>query len=329
MVDHLDLKMSYAQLVRLIRDQTTALIQRSGIGSAGLRVHSGGFITIENGGLEVEGTATVSGLLTGNGTFDWWGPSILRGTVNITGDLYTSGQLGVSGPTVLGGPVTMNNTLTLGATGQITAGTVVINRFGSYGGQIVSTGTVLYLGAGQTVIVGAEYLSTNKISATDVECFTLDVLGSKNFKMPHPLKPDTHWLRHGSTESPVSGTEYTGRVTLDASGEGVIELPDYFEALNKPEGRTVQLTPVGRPFPVGADDVVDGKVTVYGDPGREVFWLVKAERVGGDFLLEEEITAEADTEPPSVDMPEPESSETPEADPFSIWRQPQVHRAEE
>jgi hypothetical protein len=37
---------------------------------------------------------------------------------------------------------------------------------------------------------------------------------------------------------------------------------------------------------------MDGKVTVYGEPGREVFWLVKAERYGGDFVLEEAIPPE-------------------------------------
>lgn len=288
-----------ADLKRVQRNQGVATLQNAAIGRAGLRVYDGGWVRIENGGLSVTGTASVTGVLTGSGTFDWSGPSILRGSVNVTGNMYTSGELGISGPlavggsTTLNGPVTMNNTLTLGASGQITAGSVVINRFGSYGGQIVSTGSVLYLGAGASVIVGAESMSTNELLATDLTCFTLEVYGAKNFKIPHPTKPG-YWLRHGSTESPVSGTEYTGRIKLDAAGEAVVELPPYFEALNKPGNRTVQLTPVGRPFPVGADDVVDGKVTVYGAPGREVFWLVKAERKNADFKLEEEVPAEVD-----------------------------------
>lgn len=289
-VDHLGLSMSLDQLLRIVRREAVATVQHAAFGRGGVRVYGGGFITIENGGLDVSGTATISGLLTGNGTFDWWGPSVIRGTLNVSGNAAFGGTLGILGATTISGAVTLNSDLTLGASGQITAGTVRINRFGSYGGQIVSTGSVLYLGAGSSVIVGAEYLSTNKIEATDVRCFTLDVLGAKSFRMRHPTKPNT-WLRHGSTESPVSGTEYKGKATIGEDGSVDVELPDYFEALNKPEGRTVQVTPVGRPFPVGADEVSGGKVTVYGEPGREVFWHVMAERFGGDFLLEEPMAA--------------------------------------
>lgn len=296
-VDHLGVNLSLEQLLRIVRREAVATVQHAAFGRGGVRVYGGGWIRVENGGLSVTGTQIVSGRLEGSGVFDWTGPLFLRGNTGITGILQVTGattlagNLNVTGLTTLNADVTLNSDLTLGASGQINAGTVRINRFGSYGGQIVSTGSVLYLGAGSSVIVGAEYLSTNKIEATDVRCFTLDVLGAKSFRMPHPTKPD-RWLRHGSTESPVSGTEYTGRAMLDESGTAVVELPDYFEALNKPEGRTVQLTPVGRPFPVGADEVTDGRVTVHGDPGREVFWLVKAERFGGDFLLEEEIPPE-------------------------------------
>ncbi|MFJ2502543.1 hypothetical protein [Microbacterium sp. NPDC087592] len=296
-VDHLGegaLKQEFGKLWRELRRVARATIQNASIGRAGLRVYDGGWIRIEDGGLSVTGIQTVSGRLEGSGVFDWTGPLFLRGNTGVTGILQVTGattlagNLNVTGLTTLNADVTLNNDLTLGASGQINAGTVRINRFGSYGGQIVSTGSVLYLSAGSSIIIGAEYLSTNKIEATDVRCFTLDVLGAKSFRMPHPTKPN-HWLRHGSTESPVSGTEYAGRATLDSNGEAVVELPEYFEALNKPDGRTVQLTPVGRPFPVGADEVADGRFTAYGEPGRDVFWLVKAERFGGDFLLEEQM----------------------------------------
>ncbi|WP_136054360.1 hypothetical protein [Microbacterium sp. K24] len=277
--------MSYAQLVRLIRAEATATIQHAGIGSAGVRVHSGGFITIENGGLDVEGTATIVGLLTGSGTIDWWGPSIFRGTLNVTGNMATSGTLVVLGATTLNGDVALNNDLTLG-TGRILAGPVRIDRAGSYGGRVYSS-SILVLEAGNAVLINND-TDIRGILLTD----GLDVDGPKNFRIAHPTKPG-FWLRHGSTESPVSGTEYKGRLKLDAAGEGIVELPPYFEALNKPDGRTVQLTAIGRPFPVGADDVADGQVKVYGDPNREVFWHVMAERIGADFLLEEEIPAEA------------------------------------
>jgi hypothetical protein len=103
--------------------------------------------------------------------------------------------------------------------------------------------------------------------------------------MDHPVKPG-HWIQHGSTESPTSGTEYWGKDTFDSSGECVVALPDYFEALNKPENRIVHMTPIGRPFPFGAEEIEDGKFIAYGEPGRRFTWSVKAERFGGDFEVE-------------------------------------------
>lgn len=111
----------------------------------------------------------------------------------------------------------------------------------------------------------------------------LTVYGSKNFVMEHPTKEGMELL-HGATESPVSGIEYWGEGTVGARGEGTIGLPEYFEALAKPEGRVVLV--VGRGEVLDWSDIVDGKVTVYGNPGAQYSWLVKAERFGGDFDVE-------------------------------------------
>lgn len=116
---------------------------------------------------------------------------------------------------------------------------------------------------------------------------TVAASGSKTFVIDHPTKPGMS-LRHAATESPVSGLEYHYRATLDDTGEAVIGLPEYFEALAAPDGRGVQVTPVGRPFPVGAEEPTGGRVVVYGDPGRDVFVRVNARRGddGGQFEVE-------------------------------------------
>lgn len=285
-------------LKRRIRElETGSPLQASSVTQGRVRF-IGGLLRIDSGGrVEIVGTLQIDGTTKVTGTFRVDGPWTLAGNGAISGNVTGTGTLTWNGPWNLNGPgnvtgvVNVSGDLNLSGSGRIRAGTVEINRFGPHGGQIVSSGTVLYLSANTSVIVGAEYLSTKKISATDISCFTLDTLGSKNFRMPHPTKPD-HWLRHGATESPVSGTEYTGRATIGDDGSTVVTLPEYFEALNKPGNRTVQVTPVGEPFPAGAGDVTDGEVTVFGQPGREVFWLVKAERRGGDFLLEEAIPQE-------------------------------------
>lgn len=305
-------------LKRLKKLETASPVGNTSVSEGALEIRSNEGLLVDgsakvNGWLVVTGTERVTGRLEGSGTFDWTGPMNLRGAQNITGNATFTGQVQINGPTTIAGTLnvsgatTLNNTLTIGAGqikagdvtitpsggGRVQAGNAILDGGGSYGGRVYSTGPTLLLSASGSVAIGAPYLITEHISTTgNVDVFgALDVGGAKNFRMPHPTKPD-HWLRHGSTESPVSGTEYPGRVTIGADGSAVVQLPEYFEALNKPHGRTVHVTPVGRPFPVGASEVRDGAVTVYGEPGRDVFWLVKAERYGGDFILEEAIPPE-------------------------------------
>lgn len=302
-VDHIrgaeGMRQEIQRLWRELRRVAKATLQNGAIGRAGIRVYDGGWIRIEGGGLSVTGTQTVSGTLTGTGTFDWSGPMNLTGNQTVTGDVTYTGQLTVNGPWDLNGngditgnvgisgDLTLNSDLTLGS-GRIVAGPVTIDKLGPAGGRIASSGQMIV--DGDTVYLGASTTVEGPLGVTGhIQAQSLDVgPGSKNFRIEHPLKPGV-WLRHGSTESPVSGTEYTGRATIGAGGSVVIELPDYFEALNKSRNRTVQLTPIGAPFAVGADDVAGGKFTAYGEPGREVFWLVKAERISGEFPLEEPI----------------------------------------
>jgi len=234
-----------------------------------LRMYDGSELLIQNGNLTVSGTATITGALNGSGTVTWTGTSNLNGPVNIAG------------------LATLNNNLVLG-TGTIKAGTITIDKLGAYGGRIVSSNSLfLEAPAGQAIIV-SPYLGvagpSNFQGNVDVTG-NHTVSGTKSFRMDHPTKPG-YWIQHGSTESPISGTEYTGTGTFDASGECLVTLPDYFEAVNKLENRTVHLTAIGRPFMVGVDRVVGGKFTAYGNAGREFDWVVKAERFGGDFEVE-------------------------------------------
>lgn len=222
----------------------------------------------------VTGTQRVTGRLEGSGTLDWTGPWFLRGLGEITGDVDITGALDVL------------NRLTLGPSGYIEAGTVRIDRAGTYGGRIASTGAILALSAGGSVIIDGATLVAGEASLGATTCMSLDTIGAKNFKMQHPLKPDV-WLRHGSTESPVSGVEYWGEETLPESGELTVQLPDYFEALTKADGRAVLVT--ARGFVADWGDIEDGTFTVTGTPGGRFSWLVKAERFGGDFPLEEHV----------------------------------------
>jgi hypothetical protein len=100
----------------------------------------------------------------------------------------------------------------------------------------------------------------------------------KYFRIDHPTRPD-HDLVHGCLEGPELGVYYRGQAQL-RDGRATIRLPDYFEALTRPEGRTVQLTARGRePFLLSYEDIVDGVFRVYGTrPDGAFCWEVKAVR---------------------------------------------------
>jgi hypothetical protein len=78
----------------------------------------------------------------------------------------------------------------------------------------------------------------------------------KPFKIDHPLDPANRYLSHVSVESPDLMTVYAGTVVTDANGESVIELPDYFEALNR--DIKYQLTPIGELSQVTVAREVEG-----------------------------------------------------------------------
>jgi hypothetical protein len=68
-----------------------------------------------------------------------------------------------------------------------------------------------------------------------------------SFKIDHPLDPANKYLSHSFVESPDMKNIYDGVATLDANGEAVVNLPAWFEALNK--DFRYQLTSIGAPGP--------------------------------------------------------------------------------
>lgn len=62
---------------------------------------------------------------------------------------------------------------------------------------------------------------------------TLAATGTKSFQIDHPLDPENAYLQHFCTEGPEPMNAYSGNVVSDAQGYATIQLPDYFESINR------------------------------------------------------------------------------------------------
>ncbi|MCG8332446.1 MAG: hypothetical protein MI974_32470 [Chitinophagales bacterium] len=64
-----------------------------------------------------------------------------------------------------------------------------------------------------------------------------------SFKIDHPLEPKNKWLYHSFVESPDMMNVYNGNIITGADGKVTVQLPNYFDALNK--DFRYQLTVIG------------------------------------------------------------------------------------
>jgi hypothetical protein len=109
--------------------------------------------------------------------------------------------------------------------------------------------------------------------------------GSGSFVIDHPLDPENKLLYHSFVESPDVKNIYDGVATLDANGEAIIKLPDYFEALNK--DFRYQVKGLSKPTPnlYIKEEISLNTFTISGGmPGAKVSWQVTGTR--HDALIE-------------------------------------------
>jgi len=145
------------------------------------------------------------------------------------------------------------------------------NSFLSYsqsGGMYISSG--LDVGGVMQVSGSQLYVVNNAVVNGQ-----LNVNGSKNFQIDHPLDPAHKYLYHSCIESPDMMNVYNGNATLDAQGAATVALPAYFEALNR--DYRYQLTPLGAPGPglYVAQEVAGNRFRIAGGtPGGRVSWQV-------------------------------------------------------
>jgi len=160
--------------------------------------------------------------------------------VKKNGDAKISGSLGINTDPVnnyglsvtdsfigiLGSANTSTGTSTFGVYGQASGGSST--NYGIYG-QAFGTGSYAGYFAGD-------------INVTGIVVKSKDVV-----KIDHPLDPENKYLSHSNVISDDMTSVYNGNVVLDGNGKAGIQLPEWFEKLNK--DYKYQLTAIGAPGP--------------------------------------------------------------------------------
>jgi hypothetical protein len=101
---------------------------------------------------------------------------------------------------------------------------------------------------------------------------------SGTFLIDHPLDPKNKVLRHSFIESPEMILIYKGRAKL-LDGQVNIKLPEYFDTLNHPEGREINLTCINGWSPLYLDGKIENnqftvKTTDEGNLRQELSWVI-------------------------------------------------------
>lgn len=99
-----------------------------------------------------------------------------------------------------------------------------------------------------------------------------------SFVIDHPLEPENKILRHSFVEGPEMMLIYKGRAKLN-NGEVTVNLPDYFDGLNHPEGREINLTCINGWSPLYlAGEIKNNQFTVkttsQGNFEQEFSWII-------------------------------------------------------
>jgi hypothetical protein len=107
------------------------------------------------------------------------------------------------------------------------------------------------------------------------------VLGgfAKNFRIDHPLAPAEKYLDHTCVESSERKNVYDGVERLDEDGSAWVELPEWFEALNK--DFRYQLTAIGGAAPelYVAEEISDNRFRIAGGKAEmKVCWQISGIR---------------------------------------------------
>jgi trimeric autotransporter adhesin len=219
-------------------------------------------------------------------------PSLVMG-LQITGLWRGTMPLNSWGINIEGGPQQLGTGIEVSDGATFGQGALVIGARSASGTSVSSQLLAFnYFDSG-----GTEHQVQEWVDASDNFNFVggITATGAKNFKIDHPLDPANKYLYHTSVESPDMMNIYNGNVVLDAKGEAEIQLPDWFEALNR--DFRYQLSCIGSFAPVYvAAEIQNNSFRIAGGTsGLKVSWQVTG--------IRHDVYADAHCSPVEVEKP--------------------------
>lgn len=242
--------------------------------------------------LQLAGSVPDGGVISGTtssatgGASGVQGASVGAGSYGVRGFANVGDGIGVYGSGIDGTGVRGTSTNQVGVSGSSTKSFGVLGTSagdGSFGDGvrglasgvngngvhgIANNGSGAYGVYGESTSGYAGYFS-GKVNVSGI----LTKAGG-SFIIDHPLDPANKYLSHSFVESPDMKNIYDGIAVLDADGRADVELPDWFEALNR--DFRYQLTCVGAFAPVYvAEEIHDSRFQIAGGaPGQKISWQV-------------------------------------------------------
>ena len=230
---------------------------------------------------------------TGSGGAGVWGQSSSPNGFGIVG-LNTAGGYGVYGSSATGVGIlgvcvpTGSNICFNGIAGENTSTSGAVN--GVWGLTASPEGSAVYMvnTGGGDLLFGTEtdggdstfYVQAagNGYLAGNLDVGGAITAGTKDFKIDHPLDPANKYLVHASVESSEMMNIYTGNVTTNGEGLATVQLPEWFEALNR--DFCYQLTVLGQfAQAIVSEKVANHQFRIETDkPNVEVSWQLTGVR---------------------------------------------------
>jgi hypothetical protein len=228
-----------------------------------------GYTTV-NGSIALYGNA---GSSTGSNGVVGYGATGVAGNSTINGSYgtYGSGSTGVWG----------NSTGTGANVGVLGLGGTGVQGGGDVWGVLGQSSSTSGSGGGFSNSTTGDALFTYNQSGGYAAFFDGDVDVDGNlskaggsFKIDHPLDPANKYLYHSFVESPDMMNIYNGNATTDEKGSAVVQLPEWFETLNR--DFRYQLTVIGQfAQAIVASKVANHQFAIKTDkPNVEVSWQV-------------------------------------------------------